>query len=182
MGNDDYARNYAALTALYEEWARGWPERFALIALGEAQSCFSNLVAAHSAVSSLPGTVHHALIVALWPQEGWRHPRLVAESLRRQSSPPPTSIVPTDPLARDLMLAERMRPDVPVEGEPTEPYLLIKDGALLGRYKRVTQVRQAVAAAMPPLAPVVFASLRQGRIGDFSSMVLQALAESPFLT
>jgi hypothetical protein len=180
VGEDDYTRNYAALTPLYGEWARGQPERFALVAAGEVRAIHNSLTAAHGAVRLLPDTVDHALIVALWPLEGWRHPRFVVESLRHPGSPPPTEVATPDPLARDFLVAERLRRDDPTEDEPPEPYLLIKDGALLGRYKRVTQARQAVDAAMPPLAPVVFTSLRLGRIGEFKSMVLQALIATPF--
>jgi hypothetical protein len=55
--------------------------------------------------------------------------------------------------------------------------VLIKDGAALGRFRRVTQARQVVDAALPPLAPVVFTSLRLGWIAPFTIMVLQALVE-----
>ena len=59
------------------------------------------------------------------------------------------------------------------------PYVLIKDGAVRGRFRRVTQARQAVDAAPPPLAPVLFTSLRRGGIAPLTIMVLQALVERP---
>ena len=55
--------------------------------------------------------------------------------------------------------------------------MLIKDGAVLGRFRCVTQARQVVDAALPPLAPVIFASLRLGWIAPLTIMVLQALVE-----
>lgn len=64
-----------------------------------------------------------------------------------------------------------------IAGSPAAPYLLIKNGAVLARFRRVAQVRQAVDAAMPPLAPVLFTSLRPGRAGPFEVMVLQALTD-----
>jgi hypothetical protein len=74
-------------------------------------------------------------------------------------------------------VAERLRRDNPTPEDLATPYVLIKDGAVLGRFRRVTQARQAVDAALPPLAPVLFTSLRLGRIAPFTIMVLQVLDE-----
>jgi hypothetical protein len=82
-----------------------------------------------------------------------------------------------DPLARDFLLAEQLRRDNPTPEDLSRPYVLIKDGAVLGRFRRVTQARQVVDAALPPLAPVLFTSLRLGWIAPFTVMVLQALVE-----
>jgi len=80
-------------------------------------------------------------------------------------------------LLRDILAAEGLRPDGDAPDDLREPYLLIKDGALLGRYTRVTRVRQRVDAAMPPLAPVLFTSLRPARYGPFDFIVLQSLID-----
>jgi len=183
------ARNVAAVAALYDEWAQGRPGRYALIAEGGVMATIDGATAARDAVLALPGAVASALVVALWPQEGWRHPRLVIDAYRRTDTPiatsPAVSDVPpllSDPLLQSFLLAQLLHGEAlaaretGVGSDPQAfPYLLIKDGVVLTRYKRVTQARQAVAAAMPPLAPVIFTSLRLGSLGPFSLMVQQAL-------
>ncbi len=188
MENED-ARNVAAVAALYDQWAQGRPGRYALIAGGVVMATIDGSMATRAAVLALPGAVASALVVALWPQEGWRHPRLVIDAYRRTNAPAltePDSPFLSDPILRGFLLAERLHDASLAEQETgiatdpdrqTYPYLLIKDGVVLTRYKRVTQARQAVAAAMPPLAPVIFTSLRLGSLGPFSLMVQQALLD-----
>ncbi len=189
------ARNVAAVAALYDQWAQGRPGRYALIAGGGVRATVDGAAAARDAVLALPSAVASALVVALWPQEGWRHPRLVIEAYRRTNAPAPAPAPApaeldrpflSDPLLRGFLLAERLH-GTTLSGQGTgiatdsdaqaHPYLLIKDGVVLARYKRVTQARQAVAAALPPLAPVIFTSLRLGSLGPFSLMVQQALLD-----
>jgi hypothetical protein len=174
---DEYAANYATLASLYGEWAQGKPARFALVAGGIVLGFYRTLVEARSGVQALPQGLSHALVVALWPLDGWRHPRLAVDSLRRLGSAPPTTMEARDLLARDFLLAEQLRRDNPTPEDLSMPYELIKDGAVLGRFRRVTQARQVVDAALPPLAPVLFTSLRLGWIAPFTIMVLQALVE-----
>lgn len=179
---DEDARDYMALQALYGRWTEGQPQRFAVVAEGAVRGVHGAPAAARGVLLTLPDHVAHAYVVPLWPLEGWRHPRFVVESYRRRAAPPP--VVPAvpgaaGPLMRDFVVAEHLRPELDAPDDLREPYLLIKDGALLGRYKRVTQVRQRVDAAMPPLAPVVFTSLRPARYGPFNLMILQALVELP---
>jgi hypothetical protein len=174
---DEYAANYAALASLYGEWAQGKPARFALVAGGTVQGSYRTLAAARSGVQALPQGLSHALVVALWPLDGWRHPRLAVDSHRRLGSAPPVATEARDTLARDFLVAEQLRRDDPTAEDLSAPYVLIKDGAVLGHFQRVTQARQAVDAALPPLAPVLFASLRLGWIAPFTLMVLQALVE-----
>ena len=174
---DEYAANYAALVSLYGEWAQGKPARFALVAGGAVQGFYRMLAEARSGVQALPQSLSHALVVALWPRDGWRHPRLAVDSHRRLGSAPPTTMEARDPLARDFLVAEQLRRDNPTPEDLSTPYVLIKDGAVLGRFRRVTQARQVVDAALPPLAPVLFTSLRPGWIAPFTIMVLQALVE-----
>ena len=177
MAEDEYAANYVALAALHGEWTRGEPGRFALVAGGAVQGFYRTLAEARSGVRALPQSLSHALVVALWPLDGWRHPRLAVDSHRRFGSALPATMEAQDPLARDFLLAEQLRRDTPTPEDLSTPYVLIKDGAALARFRRVTQARQVVDAAMPPLAPVIFASLRPGRIAPFSIMALQALVE-----
>lgn len=179
MAEDEYAANYAAVASLYDEWAQGKPAHFALVAGGAMQGSYRTLVEARSGVQALPQSRGHALVVALWPLDGWRHPRLAVDSHRRLGSAPPATMEAQDPLARDFLLAEQLRRDPPTPEDLSSPYVLIKDGAVLGRFRRVTQARQVVDAARPPLAPVIFASLRPGWIAPFTIMVLQALVEGP---
>jgi len=187
------ALNVAAVATLYDKWAQGRPGRYALIAGGNVRATIDGAAAARAAVLALPGAIASALVVALWPQEGWRHPRLVIDAYRRTNAPAPAPTLAkpdspflSDPLLRGFLLAERLHGASLVEQETgiatnpdrqTYPYLLIKDGVVLTRYKRVTQARQAVAAAMPALAPVIFTSLRLGSLGSFSLMVQQALLD-----
>ncbi len=203
MESED-ARNVAAVAALYDQWAHGRPGRYALIAGGGVRATVDGTTATRDAVLTLPGDLAGALVVALWPQEGWRHPRLVIEAYRRTNAPAPAPVsvpvpvpVPasaepdspflSDPTLRGFLLAQRLHGALLAEqgtGTATDPdtqarpYLLIKDGVVLARYKRVTQARQAVAAALPPLAPVIFTSLRLGSLGPFSLMVQQALLDA----
>lgn len=177
MAADEIGPNYAALAALYEEWMRGELRRLALIAGGVVRGYHDTPAAARDAVRALPGAVTHALVATLWPLDGWRHPRFVVDSYLRADSPVPAPMQASDPLARDFLLAEQLR-HAATDADMAAPYLLIKDGAVLGRYERVTRARQAVAAAQPPLAPVVFTSLRPGRAGPFSLMTLQALMDT----
>jgi len=198
------ARNVAAVAALYDQWTHGRPGRYALIAGGGVRATVDGTTATRDAVLTLPGDLAGALVVALWPQEGWRHPRLVIEAYRRTNAPAPAPVsvpvpvpVPasaepdspflSDPTLRGFLLAQRLHGALLAEqgtGTATDPdtqarpYLLIKDGVVLARYKRVTQARQAVAAALPPLAPVIFTSLRLGSLGPFSLMVQQALLDA----
>jgi hypothetical protein len=174
---DEYAANYAALASLYGEWAQGKPARFALVAGGAVQGLYRTLAEARSGVPALPQGLSHALVAALWPLDGWRHPRLAVDSHRRLGSAPPVTTEARDPLARDFLVAEQLRRDNPTPEDLATPYVLIKDGAVLGRFRRVTQARQAVDAALPPLAPVLFASLRLGWVAPCTIMVLQALVE-----
>ncbi len=171
----DDARNLTALLPLYDEWARGRPGEYALVARGTAQGVYGGQDAARRALLALPDVVGHAFIMALWPLPGWRHPRLVVDSYRRIGAPRPTLHTASDPLAADILAAEGLRRDAPTAEDVREPYLLVKDGAVLARYRRVTQARQAIDAAHPPLAPIVFTSLRPGHIGPFTIMVLQLL-------
>lgn len=188
MSGDDVAGDYAALASLYSAWTHGASDRYALVTGGTVHATDYTFAAARRAVLDRPDGMAHALVVALQPLGGWRHPRFVVEVYRRSgnrgnrgnrqsSSVLPVSTEMTDPLARAFLLAESLSGDVGAPDELQAPYLLLKDGAVLGRYKRVTQARQAVDAAMPPLAPVVFTSLRLGNAGPWSVMVLQALVE-----
>ncbi len=178
MTSDEDARDYRALQALYGEWTHGEPSRFAVVAGGALHGVYDAQATARGVLSALPAHVARAFVVPLWPLDGWRHPRFVVESYCRPGSPLPAAPQPADPLLRDFLVAEELRRDRERTGAPDGyPYVLIKDGALLGRYKRVTQARQRVDAAMPPLAPVVFTSLRPARVGLFDLMVLQALVE-----
>ena len=174
---DEYAANYAALVSLYGEWAQGKPAHFALVAGGAVQGLYRTLAEARSGVQALPQGLNHALVAALWPLDGWRHPRLAVDSHRRLGSAPPATMDAQDPLACDFLVAEQLRRDNPTPEDLSTPYVLIKDGAVLGRFQRVTQARQVVDAALPPLAPVLFTSLRPGWIAPFTIMVLQALVE-----
>jgi hypothetical protein len=174
---DEYAANYAALASLYGKWAQGKPTHVALVAGGAVQGSYRALAEARSGAQALPHSLSHALVVALWPLDGWRHPRLAVDSHRRLGSAPPATTEARAPLARDFLLAEQLRRDNPTPEDLSTPYVLIKDGAVLGRFRRVTQARQVVDAALPPLAPVIFASLRLGWIAPFTIMVLQALVE-----
>jgi hypothetical protein len=176
---DEYATNYAALAALYGEWAQGKPARFALVAGGAVQGLYRTLAEARRSVQALPQSPSHALVVPLWPLDGWRHPRLAVDSHRRLGSAPPATMEAQDPLARDFLVAEQLRRDNPTPEDLIRPYVLIKGGAVLGRFRRVTQARQVVDAALPPLAPILFTSLRPGWIAPFTIMVLQALMEEP---
>jgi len=171
------ARDYMALRALYDRWLVGEPGRYAAVAEGALRGVYDAQAAARGALLALPGHVARAYVVPLWPLDGWRHPRFVVESYRRLGVPPPAVDLADDAPLRDMLVAEGLRRDEPAPDDPREPYLLIKDGALLGRFKRVTQVRQQIDAAMPPLAPVVFTSLRPAHYGPFNLMVLQALVE-----
>ena len=192
----DVARNYTALAALYVEWARATePGRLALVTDGVVRDYYATPAAARAAVGVLPDTIGHALVATLWPLDGWRHPRFVVESYLRRGGAPPAPSVAADPLTRDFLLAERLRYEItdvgnsagpinagaststPTAGDLDAPYLLIKDSAVLARFRRVAQARQAVDAALPPLPPVLFTSLRQGRMGPFDIMVLQALID-----
>jgi hypothetical protein len=177
VAEDEYAANYAALASLYGEWAQGKPARFALVAGGMVQGVYRALAEARSGVQALPRSLSHALVMALWPLDGWRHPRLAVDSHRRLGGAPPATTEARDPLARAFLVAEQLRRDNPTPEDLTAPYVLIKDGAVLGRFRRVTQARQVVDAALPPLAPVLFASLRPGWVAPFTIMVLQALVE-----
>ncbi len=184
-------RNVAAVAALYDEWAQGRPGRYALIAGGVVMATIDGATATRDAVLALPSAIASALVVALWPQEGWRHPRLVIDAYRRTDTPIPTSLAVSDvpPLLSDsllqgFLLAQLLHGEALAARETgvgsdrqAFPYLLIKDGVVLTRYRRVTQARQAVAAAMPPLTPVIFTSLRLGSLGPFSLMVQQALLD-----
>ena len=174
---DEYAANYAALASLYGEWAQGKPARFALVAGGAVQGSYRTLAEARRGVQALPQSLSHALVAALWPLDGWRHPRLAVDSHRRLGSASPGTTEAQDPLARDFLVAEQLRRDNPTPEDLSAPYALIKDGVVLGRFRRVTQARQVVDAAVPPLAPVLFASLRCGWVAPFTIMVLQALVE-----
>jgi hypothetical protein len=174
VSGEEIAANYAALASLYGAWGRGKADCYALVADGAVQEMYSTLSDARRAVLALPAVTAHALVVVLQPLGGWRHPRFVVEAYWRPDSALPASSAPPDPLTRDFLLAERLSADT-APGDA--PYLLIKDGAVLGRYRRVTQARQAVDAAQPPLAPVVFTSLRPGHAGPFTFLVLQALVE-----
>jgi hypothetical protein len=176
---EEYAANYAALASLYAEWALGKPACFALVAGGSVPGVYRTLAEARRGVQALPHSLSHALVVALWPLDGWRHPRLAVDAHRRLGSAPPARMEAQDPLACDFLLAEQLRRDTPTPEDLSTPYMLIKDGAVLGRFRRVTQARQVVDAALPPLAPVLFASLRLGWIAPFTIMVLQALVEGP---
>jgi hypothetical protein len=177
VAEDEYAANYAALASLYCEWAQGKPAHFALVAGGAVQESYRTLAEARRSVQALPQGLQHALVVALWPLDGWRHPRLAVDSHRRLGSAPPTTTEARDSLARSFLVAERLRRDNPTPEDLSTPYVLIKDGTVLGRFRRVTQARQVVDAALPPLAPVLFTSLRLGWIAPFTIMVLQALVE-----
>jgi hypothetical protein len=177
VAEDEYAANYAALASLYGEWAHGTPARFALVAGGIVHGVYPTLAEARRGVQALPQGLNHALVAALWPLDGWRHPRLAVDSHRRLGSAPPATMEAQDPGARDFLLAEQLRRDSPTPEDLSRPYALIKDGAVLGRFRRVTQARQVVDAALPPLAPVLFTSLRPGWIAPFTIMVLQALVE-----
>jgi hypothetical protein len=179
VAQDEYAANYAALASLFGEWAQGKSARFALVAGGAVQGLYGTLAEARSGVQALPQGLNHALVVALWPLDGWRHPRLAVDSHRRLGSAPFVTTEAPDPLARDFLVAEQLRRDNPTPEDLSRPYVLIKDGAVLGRFRRVTQARQVVDAALPPLAPVLFASLRLGWIAPFTIMALQALMEGP---
>jgi len=177
---DRDARDYMALRALYGRWTEGEPQRFAVVAEGALRGVHGALAEARGVLLMLPDHVACAYVVSLWPLDGWRHPRFVVESYRRPGAPPPAAPPApgrTGPLMRDFVAAEQLRLERDAAGDLREPYLLIKDGVLLGRYKRVTQARQRVDAAMPPLAPVVFTSLRPARYGPFGLMVLQALVD-----
>ncbi len=183
MTSDEDARDYRALRALYGEWTRGEPLQFAVVAAGALRGVYDAQATARGVLLTLPAHVTRAFVVPLWPLDGWRHPRFVVESYRRPGSPLPVAPQSNDPLVRDFLVAEGLRRDQERLGTsdgPREPYpyALIKDGALLGRYKRVTQARQRIDAAMPPLAPVVFTSLRPARVGPFDLMVLQALVDA----
>jgi len=179
MTSDEDARDYRALQELYKEWARGEPSRFAVVAAGALQGVYDAQAPARGVLLTLPQEVARAFVVPLWPLDGWRHPRFVVESYRRPGSPLPLTPQSDDPLMRDFLVAEELRRDQErLETPDNYPYALIKDGALLGRYKRVTQARQRIDAAMPPLAPVVFTSLRPARVGSFDLMVLQALVDA----
>ncbi len=179
MTSDEDARDYRALQTLYGEWTRGEPSRFAVVAAGALQGVYDAQATARGVLFTLPAHVARAFVVPLWPLDGWRHPRFVVESYRRSGSPLPVAPQAADPLVRDFIVAEELRRDQERSGAPDGyPYALIKDGALLGRYKRVTQARQRVDAAMPLLAPVVFTSLRPARVGPFDLMVLQALVDA----
>ena len=178
MAEDEYVANYAALASLYGAWAQGKPARFALVAGGAVQEYYRTLAEARSGVQALPQGLSHALVAALWPLDGWRHPRLAVDSHRRLGSASPVTTETRDPLARDFLVAEQLRRDNPTLQELSAPYVLIKDGAVLGRFRRVTQARQVVDAALPPLAPVLFTSFRPGWITPFTIMVLQALVET----
>jgi len=176
------ARDYIALEALYVRWATGEGERgrYGVVAEGDLRGVHGAQAAARAALLTLPDHIARAYVVPLWPLDGWRHPRFVVESYRRPGSPPPAvpaAILAGDLLLRDILAAEGLRPDGDAPDDLREPYLLIKDGALLGRYTRVTRVRQRVDAAMPPLAPVLFTSLRPARYGPFDFIVLQALVD-----
>lgn len=173
----DITDDYAALALLYGEWAQGGPDRYALVAGGTVQSVVPALSEARRAVVALPDALTHALVVALQPLGGWRHPRFVIEAYRRDGHTAFTPPVSGDPLTRDFLLAESLVGGASQRDDLAAPYLLIKDGAVLGRYRRVTQARQVVDAALPPLAPVVFTSLRLGRSALFTVLVLQALVE-----
>ena len=178
MTSDEDARDYRALQTLYRKWAHGEPSRFAVVAAGALQDVYETQATARGALLTLPQEVVHAFVVPLWPLDGWRHPRFVVESYRRPGSPLPVAPQSDDPLVRDFLVAEELRRGQERSETPeTYPYALIKDGALLGRYKRVTQARQRIDAAMPPLAPIVFTSLRPAHVGPFDLMVLQALVE-----
>jgi hypothetical protein len=177
MAEDEYAANYAALASLYGEWAQGRPARFALVAGGIVHGVYPTLAEARSGVQALPQGLNHALVAALWPLDGWRHPRLAVDSHRRIGSAPPTTMEAREALARDFLVAEQLRRDNPTPEDLSTPYVLIKGGAVLGRFRRVSQARQVVDAALPPLAPVLFSSLRLGWITPFTIMVLQALVE-----
>lgn len=165
------------MQGLYGRWMAGETQRYAVVAADSLQGTYGGQSAAREMLITLPDAVERAFVVPLWPLDGWRHPRFVVESYRRPGAPPPDVSGISDALIRDFLVAEVLRRDKPTPDELREPYLLIKDGALLARYKRVTQVRQAIAAAMPPLAPVVFTSLRPAHYGPFTLMVLQALVE-----
>jgi hypothetical protein len=179
MTSDEDARDYRALQELYKEWARGEPSRFAVVAAGALQGVYDAQATARGVLLTLPEEVARVFVVPLWPLDGWRHPRFVVESYRRPGSPLPLAPQSDDPLMRDFLVAEELRRDQERSGAPDGyPYVLIKAGALLGRYKRVTQARQRIDAAMPPLAPTVFTSLRPARVGSFDLMVLQALVDA----
>ena len=75
VAEDEYAANLAALASLYGEWAQGQPAHFALVAGGIVQGFCGTLVEARSGVQALPQSRGHALVVALWPLDGWRHQR-----------------------------------------------------------------------------------------------------------
>ena len=75
MAEDEYAANLAALASLYGAWAQGQPAHFALVAGGIVQGFCGTLVEARSGVQALPHSASHALLVALWPLDGWRHQR-----------------------------------------------------------------------------------------------------------
>ena len=175
----EYAANYAALASLYGTWRQGVSGRYALVAGGAVQGSYRTLAEARSGVQALPQSRGHALVVALWPLDGWRHPSLAVDSYRRPGSAPPATTEAHDPLTRDFLVAEQLRRNNPSPEDLSRPYVLIKDGAVLARFRRVTQARQVVDAALPPLAPVLFTSLRLGGLAPFTIMVLQALVERP---
>lgn len=203
MAGGGVVEDYAALAELYLRWRRGEQGHYALVAGGVVRETYDSLAGAREAVQVLGARegIDAALVVALWPLGGWRHPRLVVESYCRADVPvsmpalPPDALAPAtvpsgapdsstlpldtpDLLARDFLAAEARRRTDPAPDDVERPYLLLKDGAVLARYGRVTSVRSRIDAAHPPLAPVVFTSLRLGQAGPFSIMVLHALLDA----
>lgn len=209
MASGGVAEDYAALAELYPRWQRDEQGRYALVAGGVVRDIYGTLAGAREAVQALGARegIDGALVVALWPLGGWRHPRLVVESYRRSDAPTPTpssavympalptaASMPASPLegldsptlpldtpdllARDFLTAEALRRTDPAPDDVERPYLLLKDGTVLARYGRVTSARSRIDAAHPPLAPVVFTSLRLGRAGPFNIMVLHALLDA----
>lgn len=172
--------NLRALPRLYQAWTTTDPSRD-LHALIVGGAVVADAVAAETAFASLAHdfpTAPGALIVALGRLDGWRHPRLVVSSLRRDGwGGAKESAHLDDPILRDLAAAEALRP-ARDEDAPETPYVLLKDGTVYARFARVSKVRQAVAAAAPALAPVTFVSLRLGHAGPFDLLVSQVLVES----
>jgi hypothetical protein len=101
----EYVRNYWAMESSFGSWSEHSPGKFILVSLGECQGPWPSYRDALQAVTELPTTCHHALIVLLdlLPAGHPAYRRLVADSYRRTATPAPAPL-PLSVSARETQL------------------------------------------------------------------------------
>lgn len=173
-GTSSWDTSFERVPELYSLWRDGSHGYAALIVEGEIVEPLIGLEEVRTLL--LAREPARALVVLLWPLGGWRHPRLVVDHYRHVERTSVDYALPIDPLARDFAVTASLAA-LP-QTEESGAYILVREEALLARYRRVSSVRQAIDAADPPLAPVVFGSSRLGHVGPYTIMPLQGLLKS----